>query len=714
MNWTEGALARHSRRKGWDKDAARQKQYFARARARKSEAASKRSLHASSFIPDYIPQSPQAQDRHQPSLSPRHKQSKRSEPLVGQSYDKENTTATVFSQHDGPDPRIQNGDSHSTSKSSSEGNSGANLDAKRRRLLEKNDWTGVSLQNPILVSLSGQGGDARKPVPSDADSRPTKRQKISEVPRKGNSARGDKSLLGNDGQMNIRIGSQNLRWSRDNNTVRSSTSQNRPLPTFEAWASQQGSSRSTRTRPHSTPSDCLASELSLGTQGLSETDSSEFEHQDRPTSSANGIEHSLLEHVDKRREKNPDQPRYVVTSSPPIIYHPQPTRGRRLALFDIRSPTPEDIGSVVAQIGAPNHSSDRITDDDAQWNSWLNAKDCTRSRSHTNDTQEYGQPLPSISPGISHYRDGSDDWSLLPGVPETADGRDLPSDSNELPPICPSILTSPNRVSTSSVRHEAQPPVMLKQRTLGLDERLSITPPTTQHIKFNHMGGEEYTKAGDALLLPSTGELPKAPNVQDLIDLLIIEEGKGQPEDNDDQRKNAEDEDESWRRFVFDEDSTEINRRARFEAQQQTVDDLYRATTGLASDVAEPPSISRDNPSMSPASIASLAMYSQEISSCTNNDGSSDVCPTNTTGTANSNTAHIGSPRPQHSDFKFHQPNAFVGRLARLAPTNTRPIQLPLSKRGRGRPKKCRGSGRPDFRTMPDHDDDPIEECCEG
>ncbi|KAK7431930.1 hypothetical protein QQZ08_001549 [Neonectria magnoliae] len=714
MNWTEGALARHSRRKGWDKDAARQKQYFAKARARKSEAAPKRTLHASSFIPDYIPRSPQVQHQQQTSSPTRTKQATSRKRLFSQRDGRGDAAATALGQRADPPLGKHRLDSDNTEKSPyQQGDSGVNLDAKRRKLLEKNDWTGVSFQKPILVDFSWQGGDARKPVLPDVDSRPAKRQRISELPRKGNDTRGSKKLFDIDDQMNIRIGSQDLRWSRDSNTVRSSTSQDRPLPTFAAWASQQGDSSNTHIRSSSSRSTRHPVQPPSGAESLSGTTSSDSERQGQTTSPANETEHSSLGRFDGRRTKTPDQPRYVVTSSPPIIHHPQPTRGKRLALFDIRSPVPEDVDSVVAQIGAPNHTFDRVTNDDAQWNQWLNARDCSRPRSNPDDRED-DEALPSISPGISHYRDGSEHSRLLPSACENADERELPSDSNGSP-TCPSAPGPSDTVSPFSVRPGSELLMLSEHRSWRPNERPRTAFPTNQTIRSKHGGDERRTKAGDDLLLPSRDELPKAPNVQDLIDLLEMEEEKGQPEQTGSPEENVVDEDEIWKRFVFDEDCTEINRKARHEAQQQTADDLYRAPSGLPSDGAEPPSTSRDNPSTSPTSIASLAMASSESSSCANGHGSSDIAPTETTDTANSNTAHIGSPKPQHSDFKFHQPSAFVGRLASLPPTNNmRPMQWQSTKRGRGRLRKRRGGGRPEFRAMPDYDDDPIEECCEN
>ncbi|KAL2687024.1 hypothetical protein Neosp_004573 [[Neocosmospora] mangrovei] len=88
---------------------------------------------------------------------------------------------------------------------------------------------------------------------------------------------------------------------------------------------------------------------------------------------------------------------------------------------------------------------------------------------------------------------------------------------------------------------------------------------------------------------------------------------------------------------------------------------------------------------------------------------------TNTVDT-DSAAAQPGSPQPVQPEFKFHHPNLFVGRLASNGPANM-PCAPSTATSKMGRRPKARGrreQGRPDFRTMPDYDGDPIEECCEG
>jgi hypothetical protein len=196
---------------------------------------------------------------------------------------------------------------------------------------------------------------------------------------------------------------------------------------------------------------------------------------------------------------------------------------------------------------------------------------------------------------------------------------------------------------------------------------------------------------------------------------------------------NAEDEDEIWKRFVFDNDTIEITRKARDEANEQTkrdlglkktnelhtFEDLFLASSSTAppSDVAEPPSATRDK-SLSMKQTFGIADDQIGKPLSTDSDSDSDLegrpsaeaaAKTDTADTIDSIVAQPPSPRPPQAEFKFYQPQLFIGRLASDAPSDTPSVPLYAPKKGR-RWRKRRDMGRPDFRAMPDYDDDPIEE----
>lgn len=135
---------------------------------------------------------------------------------------------------------------------------------------------------------------------------------------------------------------------------------------------------------------------------------------------------------------------------------------------------------------------------------------------------------------------------------------------------------------------------------------------------------------------------------------------------------------------------------------------MFRSASGShASDVAEPPSASREHPSEPPASVARVDTATAE--SPRTEKSYTEAAPTETA-TIDTNTAHAGSPKRS----MFHQPRRFIGRLASLPLSHAAPFQVQPtnlnSKRGGGRSRKHRTEGRPDFREMPDYGGDPIEE----
>ncbi|KAI0538603.1 hypothetical protein GGR58DRAFT_286040 [Xylaria digitata] len=132
MNWTEGSLARHSRGRQRNALIARQKQHFAKARSNLLNGAHKRAPVSISFLPS-------KSALQSPHRDPSHR-----------NYD--NTSSTPSSPLVGRDPpreypTYRRDDDYEVLPS--------NLD-RRRRLLEKPDWAGLRLQEPLDISFPGQ------------------------------------------------------------------------------------------------------------------------------------------------------------------------------------------------------------------------------------------------------------------------------------------------------------------------------------------------------------------------------------------------------------------------------------------------------------------------------------------------------------------------------------------------------------------------------
>lgn len=206
--------------------------------------------------------------------------------------------------------------------------------------------------------------------------------------------------------------------------------------------------------------------------------------------------------------------------------------------------------------------------------------------------------------------------------------------------------------------------------------------------------------------------LPKAPDVEDLLKMLEevgpTKEAQASIEDDMTPEK-VKDEDEIWKRFVFDGDSAEISGRAFAQAREKTKHELLELIDPVDSDVAEAPS--SPIPDMrSPIRDHTLSRNLLEdppevtVPSRTSIAGTvtSSVIPTMTS--AASFAAEQGS---SSTAIRFHQPPPFIGRLASTVPP-PKPPRSP-NKRSRGRPRKKRHFRRPNIRTMPNYERDPIE-----
>ncbi|RMJ19280.1 hypothetical protein CDV36_001086 [Fusarium kuroshium] len=136
----------------------------------------------------------------------------------------------------------------------------------------------------------------------------------------------------------------------------------------------------------------------------------------------------------------------------------------------------------------------------------------------------------------------------------------------------------------------------------------------------------------------------------------------------------------------------------------------------LADEIELPSALGEGQPGPSTTHVATEE--APEPLSCTDEGMQVPLDAAVETNTADDNltTAQPGSPQQVQPEFKFHHPSLFVGRLASNGPANMpcAPSPAPSKMGRRPRAKGRREQGRPDFRTMPDYDGDPIEECCEG
>ncbi|KAI3333277.1 hypothetical protein F4824DRAFT_472889 [Ustulina deusta] len=132
MNWTEGSLARHSRGRQRNALIAQQKQHFAKVR---SGLLNERTKSGPVFI-SFLPSKLTSESPHQIT--------------VPRNYDDKLSTSPFPSRNQSPQrehPTYTRNDDHEDVL--------ANLD-RRQRLLEKSDWAGLKLQEPLDISFPGQ------------------------------------------------------------------------------------------------------------------------------------------------------------------------------------------------------------------------------------------------------------------------------------------------------------------------------------------------------------------------------------------------------------------------------------------------------------------------------------------------------------------------------------------------------------------------------
>jgi hypothetical protein len=529
MNWTEGALARHSRGKGWDKDAARQKQYFAKARARKHAPASSKGLDVTSFVPDYISQPQPSQERQSTTSTSSRKQRTPRRGLVYKQPELANK-----SDNDSPkDTSTQLGkrsaeDEQTSNMPLDKDQQDLDITVKRRRLLEKADWTGVITQKPALVDFSWREERSTKP-PTKLISRHGHRSGLSSRRSRQRDCSNERALGRIPGnEMKINIGKQNLRWSRDSNSVRSLSTRHDFIPYGSNNNESQGMMSPYQQQAHCVdvsqePSTILPrpceSQVNVGPQN--------------PLLKFSADNHNPVRwHIEyeENRPREPDEPRCVVQANTPVIYQPQPKRKTRPRMFDIRSPELREDISTVGALGTSTKSSSRVKSEDIRWNTWLSS-DAEPKPQQLALTNQENQISRSISPGISQYWNTSEDRSNTQSPANREASRQGLLYTMENPRPCSSAsysssLLMPENHQSGKINSEPELPQM---RVTYLPS-ISGEGSTCSLPKSSSCGTNESSiKPGTDLFIPLRTQIPVKTNTQDLLDLLTASEERQEP-----------------------------------------------------------------------------------------------------------------------------------------------------------------------------------------
>ncbi|KAH7325796.1 hypothetical protein B0I35DRAFT_119111 [Stachybotrys elegans] len=683
MNWTEGTLARHSRRKGWNADAARQKEYFAKASARHQQHSSGLT-RPPSFVPSYIPAANIQPARHHEL--PRQRLVHLSDAASNRSFTAHQSLGNVGEHQDAllPDPLV------------------VNMEAKRQRLLERSDWTGIDLQKPSAVDFSGFSWSIEH-VPKGVYSE----HPADQTPHIAARQRRDRSSISDDTSntdMRIEIGSQRFRWSKDSNSLRSPVS-SRHFHTSSYTGPSESSSPSYRHAPAS----------SLSNYSFSPSLESKGSRKGRPIAHQGGeklagkARYELgTAHTPPNESERPSlggEPEPMIVSSPPAaIQQPKPRRVIPI-LQRSWSPYSELAGSTLAQPEAPEKPGN-TTGEDIRWSTWLEQK----SNASVQGQQE--------------YPDSSTDDSNLTNLKNQTPrkGTSVSRYGGSTARFCISNSSSKPAWHRDTNLHQPQSPgrtsLAVLQQPLHEAIHGSCWPqPRGDTAAMNQTHSTQIDLA--AGVYPDQSEAMEEKECQDIPKTDNDHLGHSSQHDVTGGSSQAEDQDAIWRKFIEYDDSQDMLLRAQQEAQEQTKRELRQSFASIVDGFANSRSANAidvpwTNPpdSVSGPSHGGCSLETNQYQASTDattmasilGDGVNDVGSV----VAKPRTP---SPRACRGDFKFHQPQLFVGRLAHEVPTNLAPeLNSRNGKAKRRCRKRPRDNGRPDIRSMPDFAGDPIEE----
>ncbi|CAH0058810.1 unnamed protein product [Clonostachys solani] len=635
MNWTEGALARHSRRRGWNEDAARQKQYFAKARAHQCQRPVLTNTSEGtnrSFVPDHIPQTPKSalvnpKITSIPQTSVQ-KSRRRTQRLSNEcrKMAPETFVSPFFEMG------RKRGRDSPISKSLSPNAPSPDIESKRRKLLEKRDWTGIEVQKPLIVDFS-------HPRPEN----------LFNHQRKG-AYRGHDSAYKADDPMQIRIGAHNLKWSNQNNSLITPSLTSEFLTSFQDWESFGPCT------PVHVPSSPSHHSFGMSTSPSVQANTLPPYCHLQGTSYNAGILHGQdMNYNSLDGCCGDEEPKFKVQSTPAEFHHPQPSRGERPRLFDLRSPEPQQSGSMIVELGGPIPYQN--CDEEEEWRNWLHKT--------------------AASPVLSSSREST---QVQPESPVT-----LVEESEE---------SENKKTSMTQIEWEQ-------------DSQHSIPGAGTE--KVSTVNPTEVHATSQDLMLPSVCDLLVAPAFQAFDDFVGVEEAP--------QMSYADllgeatgtlteaDDDEIWKKFIFDNDS-DLTESTIGEVQADT------ATKLMDSQSSCHPAYVQSTPN----GDTDITSFGKSVS---DNPGGFEWSSDETSSNLLENCLIEDKPQwyeqgplsgnPEQDDFKFHHPRPFIGRLASQTNATPMPKDSPL-KRSRGRPKKKRDAHRPDIRAMPNFDGDPIDD----
>lgn len=375
-----------------------------------------------------------------------------------------------------------------------------------------------------------------------------------------------------------------------------------------------------------------------------------------PTKSSSLSNHSScsqsLRHMlwsDQSSSTNSSLPR--VGTSPRTIIHPQPLRGMRSGLLKFRSPSPEQQGSMMGQKGSQTTMDET---NDLLMHSSMHPTRCNSRLSYMNCEPAGSSPKCNKSRSRG---DSRSDTTCASRICQDPSFSCVTYHRQRLPDLThTSVRSTPSERSRSPATEER-----------ACDEQTMATRGST--TRQSSPATDIIDIDDDAL----SSELPSEIDPQELLDFL-------REFDHDRQRSKKADKTRPGPQPSATHCDNSVYSQPSDGAKAQIHRKVPTETT--ASDMAQPP-WSREYPSQRPTSRDDFQQQSPCLSA---NESTSLV--------VNPADSPPAVPKPES---RYRPPELFIGRFA---------SELPNPRKSKTR----RRSTRPDIRTLPNYDADPIDE----
>lgn len=389
MNWTEGSLTRHCRKKGRNEELLRQQKYFAQNRTKKHSNGEDSAASLDNFIPSYI-------------LRATIPQSAANDATIVSKHSKNRAKATSAIDHrtfpslSASLPLSSVRDKYGTptaQASSVQRATAVELNAKREKLLQQQDWAGIVTGDKIGFRIEAQNYDDGNNEEShnwNVKKRRRSRAKAQLAPQHSRSKKGPTK---------ISIGSQRYQWSPGKNSANTNLDSQLSSNHQSSTRARKRVAPGSRPSPPSLTSHSRRSQSSCRQTRVPVSPSSSLKIR----SSSIGKGHETGDGCDK--------PQLIVISCPQLICHPRPTAS--LSSFNIRHPnyelypesshepdTGEDSNGFLESIELLSAWQDQLLSSQPKsplaQERWKNTSDAGTVETKSKET------CPSASPNMEH------------------------------------------------------------------------------------------------------------------------------------------------------------------------------------------------------------------------------------------------------------------------------------------------------------------------